>query len=110
MAYHLARRGILVTLLEQGPAPATGVTGESFAWISSSGSDRPGGFVHENRQPMSTTSGGATAPREFEHLVSRLPQSEAAAGTCPHCVDTPRRWQAPFPQRMRKHVGRQPAS
>nr|WP_240045083.1 FAD-dependent oxidoreductase [Streptomyces alboflavus] len=26
VAYHLARRGVPVTLLEQGPAPATGVT------------------------------------------------------------------------------------
>ncbi|MFE6805063.1 FAD-dependent oxidoreductase [Streptomyces sp. NPDC057681] len=72
MAYHLARRGILVTLLEQGPAPATGVTGESFAWISSSGNDRPGGFVHANRQPMSTTSGGATAPPGIRTLSEPL--------------------------------------
>ncbi|MFD4653726.1 FAD-dependent oxidoreductase [Streptomyces sp. NPDC058441] len=44
VAYHLARRGVPVTLLEQEPAPATGVTGDSFAWISSSASDRPGGL------------------------------------------------------------------
>lgn len=43
VAYHLARRGVPVTLLEQGPAPATGVTGDSFAWIGGSGGDWPGG-------------------------------------------------------------------
>ncbi|MFE4777920.1 FAD-dependent oxidoreductase [Streptomyces sp. NPDC056713] len=62
VAYHLARRGVPVTLLEQEPAPATCVTGDSFAWISSSASDRPAGFVHENRQQMSTTSGDALSP------------------------------------------------
>lgn len=43
VAYHLARRGVPVTLLEQGPGPATGVTGDSFAWIRSSGGHWPGG-------------------------------------------------------------------
>ncbi|WP_405947488.1 FAD-binding oxidoreductase [Streptomyces prunicolor] len=43
VAYHLARRGVPVTLLEQGPAPAAGVTGGSFAWIGSAGGDWPGG-------------------------------------------------------------------
>ena len=43
VAYHLARRGVPVTLLEQGPAPATGVTGGSFAWIGRSSGDWPGG-------------------------------------------------------------------
>ncbi|MFE0100635.1 NAD(P)/FAD-dependent oxidoreductase [Streptomyces sp. NPDC059009] len=43
VAYHLARRGVPVTLLEQGPAPATGVTGGSFAWIRGSGGHWPGG-------------------------------------------------------------------
>lgn len=43
VAYHLARRGAPVTLLEQGPAPATRVTGNSFAWIGGSGGDWPGG-------------------------------------------------------------------
>lgn len=42
-AYHLARRGIPVTLLEQGPAPAAGVTGNSFAWIRGAGGHWPGG-------------------------------------------------------------------
>ncbi|MEV0522029.1 FAD-binding oxidoreductase [Streptomyces sp. NPDC050439] len=43
VAYHLARRGVPVTLLEQGPAPAAGVTGNSFAWIRGAGGHWPGG-------------------------------------------------------------------
>ncbi|MEU8952757.1 FAD-dependent oxidoreductase [Streptomyces sp. NPDC048518] len=43
VAYHLARRGVPVTLLEQGPAPAAGVTRDSFAWIGDSKADWPGG-------------------------------------------------------------------
>ncbi|GAA2331855.1 FAD-binding oxidoreductase [Streptomyces kunmingensis] len=43
VAYHLARRGGPVTLLEQGLAPACGATGAAFAWISSSGGHWPGG-------------------------------------------------------------------
>ncbi|MEV0621868.1 FAD-dependent oxidoreductase [Nonomuraea sp. NPDC050404] len=43
VAYHLARRGVSVTLLDQGPSPATGVTGGSFAWIGGCGGDWPGG-------------------------------------------------------------------
>ncbi|KUL64324.1 MULTISPECIES: NAD(P)/FAD-dependent oxidoreductase [unclassified Streptomyces] len=43
VAYHLARRGVPVTLLEQGPAPATGTTADAFAWIGSAGGHWPGG-------------------------------------------------------------------
>lgn len=43
VAYHLARQGVPVTLLDQGPSPATGVTGDSFAWIGGCGGDWPGG-------------------------------------------------------------------
>lgn len=43
VAYHLARRGIPVTLLDQERSPATGVTGTSFAWIGGCGGDWPGG-------------------------------------------------------------------
>lgn len=43
VAYHLAHRGVPVTLLDQGPAPATGVTGDSFAWIGDASGDWPGG-------------------------------------------------------------------
>ena len=43
VAYHLARRGAPVTLIDQGPSPATGVSGDSFAWIGDAGGDWPGG-------------------------------------------------------------------
>ncbi|GAB2904596.1 NAD(P)/FAD-dependent oxidoreductase [Streptomyces mayteni] len=43
VAYHLARQGVAVTLLDQGPSPATGATGASFAWIGGHGGDWPGG-------------------------------------------------------------------
>ncbi|MGW5434339.1 NAD(P)/FAD-dependent oxidoreductase [Streptomyces sp. NPDC004059] len=43
VAYHLARQGVPVTLLDQGPSPATGVTGDCFAWIGGCGGDWPGG-------------------------------------------------------------------
>ncbi|UED87635.1 NAD(P)/FAD-dependent oxidoreductase [Streptomyces profundus] len=43
VAYHLADRGVPVTLLERGPGPGTGVTANSFAWIGGSGGDWPGG-------------------------------------------------------------------
>ncbi|MDG4856849.1 FAD-dependent oxidoreductase [Streptomyces sp. T-3] len=45
VAYHLARQGVPVTLLDQGPSPATGVTGASFAWIGGCGGDWPGGAL-----------------------------------------------------------------
>jgi glycine/D-amino acid oxidase-like deaminating enzyme len=43
VAYHLARRGVPVTVLDQAPFPAAGVTGASFAWIGDSGGGWPGG-------------------------------------------------------------------
>ncbi|WP_188191575.1 NAD(P)/FAD-dependent oxidoreductase [Nonomuraea sp. SYSU D8015] len=43
VAYHLARRGVSVTLIDQAASPAAGVTGDSFAWIGDSGGDWPGG-------------------------------------------------------------------
>ncbi|WP_079071886.1 NAD(P)/FAD-dependent oxidoreductase [Streptomyces yokosukanensis] len=43
VGYHLARQGVPVTLLDQGPSPATGATGDSFAWIGGCGGDWPGG-------------------------------------------------------------------
>ena len=43
VAYHLARRGVPVTLLERASAPATGVTGASFGWIGEAGGEWPGG-------------------------------------------------------------------
>lgn len=43
VAYHLARLGVSVTLIDRAPSPAAGVTGDSFAWIGGSGGDWPGG-------------------------------------------------------------------
>ena len=42
VAYHLARAGMPVTLIER-TEPAAGATGRSFAWIGESGGDWPGG-------------------------------------------------------------------
>ena len=33
VAYHLAREGVSVTLIDRAPSPAAGVTRDSFAWI-----------------------------------------------------------------------------
>lgn len=43
VAYHLARRGVAVTLLEMMPSQPRGATGYSFAWIGDSGGEWPGG-------------------------------------------------------------------
>ncbi len=43
VAYHLARAGMPVTLIERASVPAAGVTGASFAWIGDAGGDWPGG-------------------------------------------------------------------
>ncbi|MEW2393445.1 FAD-dependent oxidoreductase [Streptomyces venezuelae] len=43
VAYHLAGRGVPVTLVERGAGPAGGVTGESFGWVSGVGGGSPGG-------------------------------------------------------------------
>ncbi|MER5179315.1 FAD-binding oxidoreductase [Streptomyces sp. NPDC002896] len=43
VAYHLARQGASVTLIDAGPSPAAGVTGASFAWIGGCSGDWPGG-------------------------------------------------------------------
>ena len=42
IAYHAARRGAAVTLVDRG-SPASGVTGGSFAWIGGASGDWPGG-------------------------------------------------------------------
>jgi glycine/D-amino acid oxidase-like deaminating enzyme len=43
IAYHLARSGMPVTLIERASVPAAGVTGTSFGWIGGAGGDWPGG-------------------------------------------------------------------
>ena len=43
VAYHLARAGMPVTLIDRASSPADGATGKSFAWIGDAGGDWPGG-------------------------------------------------------------------
>ncbi|WP_079085069.1 NAD(P)/FAD-dependent oxidoreductase [Streptomyces dysideae] len=43
VTYHLARRGVSVTLIDREAAPAAGVTGGSFAWFGGRSGDWPGG-------------------------------------------------------------------
>jgi glycine/D-amino acid oxidase-like deaminating enzyme len=43
VAYHLARLGVPVTLIERAAEPGAGVTADSFAWIGDAGGDWPGG-------------------------------------------------------------------
>jgi len=50
IAYHVARRGARVTVLEKA-APAAGATANSFAWINA-GSKRPRGYYELNRLGM----------------------------------------------------------
>ncbi|MGE0361710.1 MAG: NAD(P)/FAD-dependent oxidoreductase [Vicinamibacterales bacterium] len=50
MAYHLARRGARVTVLERA-TPGSGATANSFAWINA-GSKRPRGYHELNRLGM----------------------------------------------------------
>jgi glycine/D-amino acid oxidase-like deaminating enzyme len=47
IAYHLARRGADVTLLEK-TKPATGATANSFAWINATFSKKPNHYFHLN--------------------------------------------------------------
>ncbi|WP_217236485.1 FAD-dependent oxidoreductase [Streptomyces sp. AC555_RSS877] len=72
IAYHLARRGASVPLVDPGPAPATGVTGESFAWIGGPGGDLAGrrarsAGVRPGRPPAPRrrTAGRRRAPDRF---------------------------------------------
>lgn len=43
VAYHLARTGTPVTVIDGASSPAAGATGKSFAWIGDSGGEWPGG-------------------------------------------------------------------
>ena len=48
IAYHLARRGVEVTVCEK-EAPASGATSKSFAWINASAGKRPYHYYRLNR-------------------------------------------------------------
>ncbi|MFK4069898.1 NAD(P)/FAD-dependent oxidoreductase [Streptomyces sp. NPDC029674] len=78
VAYHLARRGAPVTLLEQGPAPATGVTGSSFAWIGSWGRHWPGGAQDLREYVLADY---RRLENELPHIAVRRTGSLSWAGT-----------------------------
>lgn len=78
VAYHLARRGVPVTLLEQGPAPANGVTGDSFAWIGSSGRHWPGGAQDLREHVLADH---RRLENELPHIAVRRTGSLSWAGT-----------------------------
>jgi len=64
VAYHLARKGIEVTLIEQAASPAAGVTGGSFAWIGNSGGHWPGGGEYLRPHVLA----------DFRRLEAELPE------------------------------------
>lgn len=43
IGYHLARRGMQVTIVDKASSPANGATHNSFGWFSGAGGDWPGG-------------------------------------------------------------------
>ncbi|MFG2374303.1 NAD(P)/FAD-dependent oxidoreductase [Streptomyces sp. NPDC048504] len=94
VAYHLARRGVPVTLLEQGPAPATGVTGNSFAWIGRSGGDWPGGARDLREHVLA----------DYRRLENELPQVTVRRTGSLSWADVPAGDSRPEPGRFR--IGR----
>ena len=60
VAYHAARAGAVVTLVDAG-RPGAGVTADSFAWIAASGIR------------TAPSSRGATAMDEYRRLEAELP-------------------------------------
>lgn len=64
VAYHLARAGVAVTVLERGSGPAGGVTGGSFAWVGDRGGEWQGGaedlrpFVRDDFRRLDTEVAG----------------------------------------------------
>ncbi|MGW2230981.1 NAD(P)/FAD-dependent oxidoreductase [Streptomyces formicae] len=64
VAYHLARRGVPVTLFEQEPTAAAGVTGASFAWIGGSVGEWPGGALDLREYVLA----------DYRRLEAELPQ------------------------------------
>ncbi|MFJ8827838.1 NAD(P)/FAD-dependent oxidoreductase [Streptomyces sp. NPDC102467] len=94
VTYHLARQGVPVTLLEQGPAPAAGVTGDSFAWIRESGGRWPGGAqdLHEYVRA------------DYRRLESELPHITVRRTGSLSWADTPAAVSQPGPGQFR--IGR----
>ncbi|MFE5029645.1 NAD(P)/FAD-dependent oxidoreductase [Streptomyces sp. NPDC056656] len=94
MAYHLARQGVPVTLLEQGPAPATGVTGDSFAWIRDAGGHWPGGAQDLREYALA----------DYRRLENELPQVTVRRTGSLSWADTPAEDSRPGPGQFR--IGR----
>lgn len=94
VAYHLARRGVPVTLLEQGPEPATGVTGDSFGWIGDSKVDWPGGARDLREYVLA----------DHRRLEAELPHATLRRTGSLSWTDTPGRQPRPAPGQFR--VGR----
>ncbi|MEV7192201.1 FAD-binding oxidoreductase [Streptomyces sp. NPDC093510] len=91
VAYHLARRGVPVTLLEQGPAPATGATGSSFAWIGSSGRHWPGGAQDLREYVLA----------DYRRLENELPHVTVRRTGSLSWADTPAQGSRPGPGQFR---------
>ncbi|MEU3742427.1 FAD-dependent oxidoreductase [Streptomyces sp. NPDC032198] len=94
VAYHLARRGVPVTLLEQGPAPATGVTGGSFAWIRGAGGLWPGGAQVLREYALA----------DYRRLEAELPHVTVRRTGSLSWADTPAEDSRPGPDQFR--IGR----
>ncbi|MFF1594105.1 NAD(P)/FAD-dependent oxidoreductase [Streptomyces sp. NPDC058286] len=94
VAYHLARRGVPVTLLEQGSAPATGVTKDSFAWVRGSGGHWPGG-AQELREHVLA---------DYRRLENELPHLTVRRTGSLTWADTPAQDSRPGPGQFR--IGR----
>ncbi|MEU6657844.1 FAD-dependent oxidoreductase [Streptomyces sp. NPDC046821] len=78
VAYHLARRGVPVTLLERAPVPAAGVTGDSFGWVRGSGGRWPGGARHLREYVLADF---RRLEAELPHVAVRRTGSLSWAGT-----------------------------
>jgi glycine/D-amino acid oxidase-like deaminating enzyme len=66
VTYHLARRGVSVTLIDREAAPAAGVTGGSFAWFGGHSGDWPGGAEDLRGSVLA----------DYRHLEAELPDVE----------------------------------
>ena len=72
VAYHLARAGAPVTLIDRAAAPAAGATGQSFGWIGDRGGDWPGG--EEVSVRLGALDGDpAIRPQYHSFVASRAP-------------------------------------
>ncbi|SEF57974.1 NAD(P)/FAD-dependent oxidoreductase [Bosea lathyri] len=66
IAYHLVQRDIDVCVVERGPGPASGTTGNAFGWVNTL-------FVDPSDQEVLALRRAATA--EYERLAEQLPSA-----------------------------------